>query len=364
MKRERNRRSLFMIGSGEKKVSGSFVAVEVENSYLVELLKLGKQREGRLHLTTVEPDQRVAFVKVFFYKEDKKELLHTIKIDRPFRFTKQPGGKPKIDLEGKMISGRHLELRLFLEDSLYTTVTVDVGKYLSSSAWKWAVPAAAALLIAGLLLFLLLPDRESRFGRERVSSETGTVGKSRLKEPEPTDRLQPQTGLSKAGPAERSGPGTTERDAEHEGARNVLEKDGGQEGARNITERKTETEPEQAAEQTEETVRVYEWTVYFEPDRAYLTQEAAAQLKEIAEILKRNPESEARISGHCALYGTESGRIQLSKERAQKVLAYLDELNWEPDESTQIEWHGAEQYITTDRNKQHLNRRVEIEVIR
>ncbi len=313
------------MNTGEKKVSGSIVAVEVENRYLVELLKLGKEREGRLRLTTVEPDQRMAFVKVFFYKNDKKELLHTIKIDRPFRFTKQQGGKPKIDLEGTMISGRDLELRLFLEDSLYTTVTIDVGKYLSSSAWKWAVPAAAALLIAGFLLFLLLSGREPRFGRERLSVETEAVSKSPPKELEPTDRLQPS-----------SGPANPE----------------------------TEDHPEQAAEPAEETVRVDEWTVYFEPDRAYLTREAAAQLKEIAEILKRNPESEVLISGHCALYGTESGRIQLSKERAHKVLTSLDELNWEPDETTEIEWHGAERYITTDRDKQYLNRRVEIEVSR
>jgi outer membrane protein OmpA-like peptidoglycan-associated protein len=104
------------------------------------------------------------------------------------------------------------------------------------------------------------------------------------------------------------------------------------------------------------------WTIYFDPDSDVLTEDSRRKLQSVVEELKDHPDGMVTISGHCALYGTESGRITLSKQRAHNVERYLRRQTWDPEDDPEIEWFGAKRYLTDDRDMQHLNRRVEIEL--
>ncbi|GEM_PF-5471960 len=107
------------------------------------------------------------------------------------------------------------------------------------------------------------------------------------------------------------------------------------------------------------------FTVYFLPDSPLLTRQAEEKLNKIALTLKNLPPGNTKdytvqIYGHCALYGTERGRISLSRKRAINVFRYLKEQGWEPSSRVKVAGLGGTKPVTRDPKKQYLNRRVEI----
>jgi outer membrane protein OmpA-like peptidoglycan-associated protein len=105
-----------------------------------------------------------------------------------------------------------------------------------------------------------------------------------------------------------------------------------------------------------------EYAVYFEPDETELTEPAREELREIAGVLQRFPEAQVRIVGHTALFGTEEGRIEISRGRAQNVFQFLRREGWEPEAEPTVAWEASTDPVTLDREEQQLNRRVEIEI--
>ena len=101
-------------------------------------------------------------------------------------------------------------------------------------------------------------------------------------------------------------------------------------------------------------------TVYFAPESAVLLPEAVAALERIAEETDFNSFSTVTFSGHCALFGTEKSRQTLSLERAGVTARFLQELKPLPEE-TRIIGRGGGSPISAEKEKQDLNRRVEIE---
>lgn len=75
----------------------------------------------------------------------------------------------------------------------------------------------------------------------------------------------------------------------------------------------------------------------FGPDSARLQAGAAEELRGIAQQLAAHPDWAATVSGHTADYGTERGRLRLSRERAAVVKAELVRLGADP---AQIEARG------------------------
>lgn len=100
--------------------------------------------------------------------------------------------------------------------------------------------------------------------------------------------------------------------------------------------------------------------VLFLPNSPLLTDLAKDKLDNISITLSVGTITLKLIRGHCALYGTEQGRMILSKERAEAVTKYLKERGAKLAEDAEIVGVGAAMPLTTDRNSQEINRRVEI----
>jgi outer membrane protein OmpA-like peptidoglycan-associated protein len=105
--------------------------------------------------------------------------------------------------------------------------------------------------------------------------------------------------------------------------------------------------------------------ILFPPDSPLLRETERAKLAGIAEILNNYPDRDILITGHTALAGTETGRLQLSRERAGAVATYLLELGVRnPD---QIIQHGvgAQEPVADNATEsgRRKNRRVEITIL-
>jgi OmpA-OmpF porin, OOP family len=77
--------------------------------------------------------------------------------------------------------------------------------------------------------------------------------------------------------------------------------------------------------------------VYFEYDRAEITDRGLRQLEIVADLLKSDPARKMRLSGYADAKGTEDYNYQLSKRRAIAVQAKLNELGVNP---AQVESRG------------------------
>jgi outer membrane protein OmpA-like peptidoglycan-associated protein len=97
-----------------------------------------------------------------------------------------------------------------------------------------------------------------------------------------------------------------------------------------------------------------------------LTSEAKNELRNFISLLP-DPGSllesnlELAVEGHCARYGTEEGRAELSRERASNTYNYLLSI-WNGEASAEVRGAGASKPVTVDREKQYLNRRVYLEL--
>ncbi len=101
-------------------------------------------------------------------------------------------------------------------------------------------------------------------------------------------------------------------------------------------------------------------TVYFLPNASGLTPDTLTILDRIAGELASRPGWLVIIEGHCALAGTEQGRVDLSQERAGRVFDYLAASGWAPESGPEIHGYGGAFPVTKERALQNLNRRVEI----
>jgi len=97
--------------------------------------------------------------------------------------------------------------------------------------------------------------------------------------------------------------------------------------------------------------------VYFRPNDAELTAAARGRLDELLPVLGRL--DALQVDGHCADYGTERGRLVLSRARAANVASYLRERL--PDRvEIGTAAYGSQRPVTSDPDRQDENRRVEI----
>ena len=100
--------------------------------------------------------------------------------------------------------------------------------------------------------------------------------------------------------------------------------------------------------------------IYFNPESAELSFRPKEKLENLLTVLKVRSSGTFYITGYCALYGSERGREKLSLQRALNVETYLMNSGWKTEKKAEVRGHGGRNPVTTDRTKQHLNRRVEI----
>jgi len=326
-------------------VSEKIVLVETEKTYYVGLLPLKKGASGTLNLTTITPYQKKAIIKLFIETNWEKKLLREIELKNlPAR------EHPEILLQGNC-NGATLSLSVYLEGKFYTRSEVKLKEIKTTRIFALALLGIVLVL---LLIFLFF------FGFPPGLPVTG--------------------GITSIGEATQDIAGSSSE--ELAGGKKEIKSPDGKEnstlGAGEIAKKEEKKSPAPLAEETvnqkEEKTQApmageipapQKDIIYFKPDDPNLTPETMQYLKERILPVLKNYQGNARvvISGHCALYGTERGRMELSLKRAENVKNYLLQLGWNPEEEPQILGLGGKKPVTRNPDNQHLNRRVEIEIM-
>ncbi|MBN2051860.1 MAG: OmpA family protein [Spirochaetales bacterium] len=335
----------------------SVVGIETEHRHLIELLSLQSSGRGLLKLTTVKPGQRKAIIRIYIIKDGKKQFLTEFSLNN---LTREKLEIPAIDIQGNYNGAFRLQVTLFLNGRIVETRKVNLRPFLPG---RWILlrlfPPSLLCLLAALLLFVypgflrkdppLWRQNSSRITAEKpsplpASSAGETIASTVLPPPQespPSTAVQHnETPLPAVRETETPiSPAATDTAA----------------GSFPATPAEKEAPPTPAAE-----APVFKGeTVYFPPDQAVLTPEAQQQLLEYLIVLK-NFRKPVVLSGHCASFGTEEGRLDLSERRAEAVYRFLQQQGWNPEAEPEIRGYGSSKPVTTDGDDQYLNRRVEI----
>lgn len=101
------------------------------------------------------------------------------------------------------------------------------------------------------------------------------------------------------------------------------------------------------------------FVAYFDFDDAGI-KDQAAQLA--ARALRGDRFARATIVGHACPLGTDAYNLELSRRRAEAVLAVFTQNYGIASSRVDVSWRGEENPIMTDPKKYELNRRVEITI--
>lgn len=369
-----------------------FTCVEIKNVKYIKLINLDRKCEKEIDLTTIHRDQELAFLNIFYVDDNKKkQILKSIQVDHI-----RPGqsGIPELHLFVQYDGKRFYKILLKLNGYIYHNSVVDIKPFR-----KRAFPlgpvllASAALAAVGFLLYFginTFMDRSgSESGRNFQVSLTGkgaegdsSRGNGQAESPSPesgaagtTDSRQSDSDRMRepeSPPPADKGSAAQEEPSESSGSQEPAPESGEGDGgigsaeteeavAEASREESPEPTPEVRLETKPESVLVDdEATVYFHPNSTVLTPDTISVLDQILVILKNNGDLDVDITGHCAFYGTEKGRQEISIERAENVYRYFISGGWKPERKPLLAGRGHLDIVTRDPDKQNLNRRVEI----
>ncbi|MFP4564676.1 MAG: OmpA family protein, partial [Spirochaetia bacterium] len=256
-------------------------------------------------------------------------------------------GDIRIVLTGELKGNKRLAFTLSYGGQTLNSGVVSLKGHLRSKAVWLILPAALAA--AGIILFMTLPPRGAV---EEAPEEVETVKQEPAEEEASAEAAGPEEDDAMTEAAEAVTE-QTEAEQTRESAGEITVETGEEEAP---SREAPPEEPPPAAPVTE-TV-----TVYFEPNRSRLIDEARETLDNLLSLLEEFEELSVRIEGHCALRGSESGRIELSNERSAAVRRYLRDAGWDPEGAVEVEGFGGRRPATLSEEDQYLNRRAEITV--
>jgi outer membrane protein OmpA-like peptidoglycan-associated protein len=352
-----------------------YLAVEIEHSRYVKFLRVDEKDHRGLNLTTLVDDQRKAEVHIYLVDDKKRQSIHSFTVtDLPH----QRAGEPRLYLSGRSDGRGAVQLALKVNGKPWSSTELSLKKYLSRRRGPLFF-AGLGLLLLLILLWILLRSCPAA-PKGQTSGAADTTGKTAAEttaiedqdtEEQYSEDVEEQPAAETT--AEDSGatdPAAGERDGE---VADDVEADAGEttgeEAADTAAGKRVEDKEETATESQPAAPPPEAETVYFGPNSSLLTRSARDRLSSLAEELVGYRQLRISIRGHCALYGTEQGRIELSNERANTVEQYLLEraegLGQDPSgwtvESTGL---GGKEPVTRDEDRQNLNRRVEIRIER
>ena len=345
-----------------------YCAVEVEHVRYARFLPLDQARRRTMELTTLADNQRRAEVNLYLMRGEERIFLHTFTLDP---LPQKPAGAPRIVLHGDFDGTHTLRVNIEVDRKRYGGTEISLRRYLPRSRRPYLllllIPAAAVLLGAFLLarscIFPAVPgDPADETVRTEEQAEPYT-GESNDDGQEPAG----DTTEEKAYAEEDDAP-TSDDAPRQEDESPADEETADEETAAADEQDTTAAEPVTAPSDQEtvpsdqETAAPLQNTVYFPPDSAQLTDAVEENLRGLLPELRGVRASRVEIAGHCALYGTEQGRMDLSANRARAVYRYLQRIGWNPEGEPKLIWYGGKQPVTKDRERQHLNRRVEIRI--
>jgi outer membrane protein OmpA-like peptidoglycan-associated protein len=101
--------------------------------------------------------------------------------------------------------------------------------------------------------------------------------------------------------------------------------------------------------------------IFFDFDKASLQQNSYAELKRVAQFLKRNPKVSIELAGHTDIIGSRAYNLQLSKERAKAVYDYMIKIGV-PTRRLSFKGYGPDKPIASNDTEsgRALNRRTEV----
>ena len=333
--------------------------VNVDHGHYVNVVELQRGRAYDLELTTIAVNQRRARIELAVSVDGGRESLTSVELTN---LPTNLGRKPRIVLETAVSRRGSLELSFVVEGRRVTTRRVSVRKWLPTRHALWLVPlavvAAALLVWLGLRLFavdappMAVPSGDGPVVTEGAGREGGQAEGGGG---ETTAGDQPSEAESSAAEGAAAGGETTAGGESAAGEGSAGAADAG--------------DAADAGEQPgpEATAVTRDWTVYFRPDDPTLTEEAREALRELIESIQGLVGEERgiaslRLVGHCALAGTEAGRVELSQSRAGNVWRFLRQNGiGQPDELV-VRGVGGRNPVTRSEEQQYLNRRVEIAV--
>ncbi len=291
------------------------VDVEIEHKYFRHLLEISPGARGHISLTTLIPHQHSAVIKLFlsensehtFLKEYLLDLSHTGK------------DKPLMEVRGNVVKNI-LELSIAVENEVVREDTLKIP-YPCRLSKRVLLFAAGGILLAALLFF----------GYRKISPEPQTQKGALTEKPAPAQR----GGQTPVKPEEQS----------------HLQPE-----AQPPVQSETQPPVKQAAVS-------FKKIIYFYPDSTRIKEGEEKKLQEVISFLKNHSGGKITISGFCALSGTQKGRRELSKKRAEKIATLLKKGRWLPEATLRVKWFGAQNPVTTDPAQIDKNRRVEIKIV-
>jgi outer membrane protein OmpA-like peptidoglycan-associated protein len=306
------------------------VGIEIIGKEYVSFLDLDEPSTETLDLTTVVNNQSKAFVKVFLFKGDSKTLITEFKV---MNLPPCEAGYPDIVINGKFDGRKTLTLGIVLNGRTYNSESLSLRKYLPRKARAPVIASFGCALAIGCFLIMYKGYHTGvKKSQKEISRQTGPV--------ESVSRPV----------IDRTAETTVPRKPPPEHSVSVAEVKSAAPGDTGLVREKPM--PGSASGNAV-------CTVYFAPGSARLDRNARAVLDGLMPQLARI-QGKITITGRCALYGTEEGRIQLSELRARRVADYLRASGWMPAEKPLVEGIGGREPVTRDAASQHLNRMVAI----
>jgi len=122
--------------------------------------------------------------------------------------------------------------------------------------------------------------------------------------------------------------------------------------------------PGAKTERVGDQIRVtFESAILFDFDSAMLKVSSQDQLKQMAEVFKKYPDTEIVISGHTDNRGSESYNQKLSERRAKAVRDFLVDQGIDPGRLTVVGYGELRPVASNDTEEgRRLNRRVELQI--
>ena len=324
-----------------------FLGVEIDDNRVAWIYDSQKSKISSVKLTTVAENQRKAQIRIYLKRNEKKHLIATETISG---IPDMHAGEPSIDFV-PVLHGKSLEYSIYLNSRLVKRNTVALNKYIRSIIPLIIIGAVVlAAVIAAAFILLFKPFREKPVQAEKNFKTEKPVQK-------------PETAAKPAGQDQNEVKEETRPAAEPASA--PVEK---------AEEEPKAEEPAVKAAPPAEPVIKYEESriadsisVYFEPDSSVLTEETKNRLSMFIQQLPSSEDFEEgsftlEVRGHCAKFGTEEGRAELSRERAENVDIFL-ETRWGLESESSVAGAGASEPVTLKKDEQYLNRRVDINVI-
>ena len=309
------------------------IQVEIEHRRYVEIVPARREAHGRLYITTMEPGQHRALIKLFVERRSRRMPLQTIDVrDLPA----DPERRVPMQLTARILPGGRMRVRLYVEGELFVERLVPVGHLLGPSRGLLAAAVLLALLAIGTVVWMLratLRPADEPPARPSVEAEEPADPVVDAEDPPDVDEI--------ADPDTEDPPDVDE----------VTEPD---------AEEPADVDEIAGSDLTDETAITPEvHTVRFNPESAVLRSAVRVELVAVARRLSQH-ERPVRLDGHTAIAGTAEGRLVLSRRRAEAVRDFLVGEGVETQRFVELRALGASKPLTRDPDQQQRNRRVEI----